>query len=77
MNLQTDKYVLFDKLQIYEIVSPTHGLEDHWQECMEMKRYHVPALLTIIGNLKEYPKSGSTKISRPWSDLKSRAWMLV
>ena len=54
MNLQTDKYVLFDKLQIYEIVSPTHGLEDHWQECMEMKRYHVPALLTIIGNFKEY-----------------------
>ena len=52
--LITGVYILLNTFQIYEIVSPTHGLEDHWQECFEMKRYHVPALLTIIGNFKNY-----------------------
>lgn len=38
-------------VQIYEIVSPTHGLQDHYHRCYEMKRLHVPAVVLILGNI--------------------------
>ena len=36
-------------LQIYEIVSPTHGLQDHYRECYKLNRLHVPEVVLIAG----------------------------
>merc|ERR1712098_647785 len=38
-------------IQAYKILSPTHGLEDHYLECHEMKRLHVPGFVLIAGSV--------------------------
>ena len=36
-------------IQVYEIVSPTHGLHTHFYKCEELKRLHVPAVVLVAG----------------------------
>ena len=38
-------------IQVYEIVSPTHGLHDHFHQCEELKRLHVPAVVLVAGSV--------------------------
>ena len=38
-------------IQVYEIVSPTHGLHTHFYKCEELKRLHVPAVVLVAGKL--------------------------
>ena len=48
-------------IQVYEIVSPTHGLHTHFYKCEELKRLHVPAVVLVAGKL--YSKIDSLNLS--------------
>ena len=37
------------QLQIYEIASPSHGLQEHFQKCNELSQLHVPAVFVVFG----------------------------
>ena len=36
-------------IQVYEIMSPTHGLEEHYKKCFKQGRLHVPSTMFILG----------------------------
>ena len=52
-------------LQLYEIFSPTHGLQEHFLECDSIQRLHVPALVHIAGLYQNHLNTILFKIKHP------------